>query len=591
METEKLFDELSEREHVGDEEIPEDLETLPPKATPFTFMDTTDREANEHDRKVAALISALTLASQEKPKPPPRPPITNEEATSLQVLADAIVSGPPQIVALPSTSTRPTMASLLNAEEREIRPTAAPARVLFADNAQRMPMQQVQPVYSAQSGQQQGLLPAFSDPAGQRREIVFKQEAPEPVSLYTRSPYHGNGQVQIPGLQQRSADPNAPAANGTAGSAPKQQQATASSPTTRLAPRPSPSMQPKGSSSPEKSARRESQGALGAAKIASRGQAETPDKIPIAPTPTHGRPENPGEATAAVRRASQVDTRDQRPQEPRTHPRLMTDTTRNRSISDSYGTHAEDHFRRPSDAARHSGPSPTYYASYRDTRYDPFLSRRSTMSAMDAAGPPRFPTTTTQSSVPPHLRASNPTASSASPPYLPASSPTDRYGRPTYRDHPLPHPLQPLQLPPGPSPFASGPPPPPNFPTSLPPLPSGFPPPPPIHGPGAQYPYPGGVGAGAPQHGQPPPLTGGLRAGQYGTPYGRHPLPGFGRETGGYPAPYPGVGAGQGRDQGPGQGQGQGGDGRGQGQSQGKGADGRRHSRNESVGRDGRYYR
>ncbi|KAF2219283.1 hypothetical protein BDZ85DRAFT_252830 [Elsinoe ampelina] len=476
IETDRLFRELCDRGNMGEEDLPDDVEPPPTKPAAFTYFDPTDREANEHDRKVSALITALTQASQE-PKVPAAQSISNAEAVNLQVLADASVSAPPP----PSASIRPTMASLLNSDDQHSRPTyaAAPARNLFADVYQNPVYQQPPGVVSADyNSAPNGLLPAFPEATGAGRDAVPKSESTDS---------HGpNARPSLMHLLSQPSRPGDVPTNGTGGLG---QQPSAGSPTARTTNR-----HPKGAASPEKHDRRASLIGLAAAGT-------TPGQN-IGPSPTQSRLE-PQLRQDATRLSGQNEGRDPRSQEPRPLPPLLTDTTRNRSISDSYGSHNEHDSRRPSEANRGIGPGHnSIFNRYgRDSSYDALL-RRSTISAMDSSR--RF--SPGQSHMPPHLHRAG-TGPAALSPTGPA--PTDRYGRPLHDYH---HPGPPFS-----AQFSQ---------SSLPPVPPGLPPPPPPPG----YGYPPGSHPGQVA---PPPQT--LQPGHYGPPTT------FGRpQNGHYPGPYPG---------------------------------------------------
>ncbi|KAG8625885.1 hypothetical protein KVT40_006286 [Elsinoe batatas] len=487
IETDHLFRELCDRGDMGDEDLPDDLEPPPTKPAPFTYFDPTDREANEHDRRVSALITALTQASQE-PKGPAAQPISNAEAVNLQVLADASLSAPPP----PSASIRPTMASLLNSDDQHSRPTyaPAPARNLFADVYQNPIYQQPPGLASADyNSVPRGLLPAFPEATG-----VGRGAAPKAESMDSRGP---NTRPSLLHLLSQSSRPGDVPTNGTSGTG---QQLPAGSAIARLTDRPS-----KGTTSPEKHHRRASLIGLAAAGT-------TPSQN-TGPSPTQARLE-PQLRQEATRLSGQAEGRDPRSLEPRPLPPLLTDTARNRSISDSYGSHNERDSRRPSEADRGAGPGHnSIFNRYgRDSSYDALL-RRSTISALDSSR--RF--SPGQSHMPPHLHRAGTGPAALSPT---GPSPTDRHGRPLHDYH---HPGPPFS-----AQFSQG---------SLPPVPAGLPPPPPPPG----YGYPPGS---RPGQVAPPPQA--LQPVHYGPPTA------FGRpQHGHYPGPYPGPpppGARDGRD-------------------------------------------
>lgn len=537
--------------------MPKELAEAEYKPRPFTYLDPTDREANEHERNLEALIQATIEAGKAKPEspkkakveePPPAKLLSNDEATNLQVLAAASASAPAPVDGSP-TPVKPavaksSMASLLNTDDapswrdRSQPPAPVPGlqkevQIQTSDVSQQQstPAVPYQPYASAydnnrsheQPQPQARVLPGFSDHFQSSQNIspyssqpyAQHQTAPAggPPTQQTRAPVReyndGHGLVEI------KRETSAP----SMGQSPRMPHLPGAGPPTQLPPFIGGTV--------DEQARRGSQSSYAQARLAPK------DQPPYAERGHSGYERDPGFG----------DYRRPDPRAPPSYggygqapppPGYNEGSNRNRSISEAGGAYAERDYRRPfAEPMRGLPPLESPYGGYnRDTRYDPF--RRSTISSSDDQARRYSPT---MSNMPPPLqRGGAPNASPSLQSRMGTSSPQDRYS--PYHDGRNRPPLPPaLGLPP----FNASPRPgsshqsqfPPNPPTGLPP-----PPLPPLQ------PHLGGPSPYQPSHshGQGPPPYGS------GSPYSRPPLPplsmhanGSGRDGQGGPPPPPGA--------------------------------------------------
>lgn len=514
--------------------MPKELAEAAYKPRPFTYLDPTDREANEHERNLEALIQATIEASKVKPESPkkaevedsPAKLLSNDEATNLQVLAAASASAPAPVDVSPNlakpTIAKSSMASLLNTDDapswrdRSQPPAPVPgslkdSQVQAGELSQQQPAAPVQPFQPIapvhdnrqsheQSQPQARVLPGFSD----------HFQSTQNMSPYASQPYaqHQNSAASIPqthqsrvpardfgdghGLVEIKREPTAPA--------------MAQSP--RMPHLPGggapPQLPPFIGGTVDDPARRGSQNSFGQTQIGPKDQSIYGDRG------HSGYDRDPGYGD--YRRP---DSRAPPPYGGYGHapppPDYNEGSNRNRSISEAGGAYPERDFRRHlAEPLRGLPPLESPYGSYnRDTRYDPF--RRSTISSADDQARRFSPT---MSNMPPPLpRGGAPNASPSLQSRMGTSSPQDRYS--PYLDGRNRPPLPPaLGLPP----FSASPRPgsshqsqfPSNPPTGLPP-----PPLPPLQ------PHLGGPSLYQPSHGhsQGPPPYGS------GSPYSRQPLP------------------------------------------------------------------
>ncbi|GAM83621.1 hypothetical protein ANO11243_016090 [Dothideomycetidae sp. 11243] len=545
IETDHLFNELSERHQLLASELPAEAGQPQANPKPFTFLDPIQREAVEHDRKLSVLIEVLTDASNSKVRIPPKQDaagttsvaLPNDQALSLQLLATASATAPGPIptvtpsaesdsvtmaartsaaspalqskVDASAAGAKPTMASILNSDE--VRSQHRPAQHHIEASSYPSPL----PTQSSR------LLPGFSDrfESVQRSPELRRYESLS--SQYQTVPSQHSYYTSIPDAQKYGTQ----AEQGTTS---RESYASLNSMDRQREPgfmngnAPSPRIQPSNfiasqtptinyrTLSPGRHARRES---YGNTKLAPKGQ-------PAVPSPN--KP-----ADAAIQPYStpypaldrEQGTGYYRPVEQRALPTYADYTdaaSRHRSISEASNAFAErgrDYRRYMPEA--HRLPPPPGEPSSRERLYDPF--RRSTVSSTEDQSR-RFS---------PHLHRTSTTGTSPrmSPQMAVSSPPPDRYGRFSHELPPV-RARQPLPPPPELPHFSA----PPRLldgmQTPLPPMPTGLPPPPLPPPPRAP---PGGYSLAGPlpyqsTHVQGSPLMQ-SRPYESGSGYGRQSLP------------------------------------------------------------------
>ncbi|KAF2156141.1 hypothetical protein K461DRAFT_90554 [Myriangium duriaei CBS 260.36] len=566
LETERLFNDLTEREY----SIARDMQSVPDQIEldprPFTFLDPTQREAVQHDTNLAALIQAMTRVSQEEVETPVKPTvpirtvtsIPNDQAISLQILADASATAPGPIptylpslasmtapgtmpetrTTIPKATAKPTMASLLNADDPPVRtdrnlvvqdtPPDYQNRGIVDAPQPIAPQQQSHPLPGNYAGSpvvtsraslpphEQTRLPGFADqfenairsPGQRRHEFPSFSGPPQPFQPGpARELYNPTNGID------RHRDAMSSAVNSSLRSPHVQQSAT---------------IQPMLTSqytpgSPERRPRRASQESFGKVRLAPKGQPGvlSPEKQPVVPVQNRGTTD-----VLFDKDHGQFRQPEQRVPPPfNSYPQSSSPAEygdvrgRNRSISESTNPDRDQRRQLP-EAGRLPPITDTSYGSYvRDRPYDPF--RRSTISTADDSSRHYSPP---QTNLPPHLHRS--TTAGSSPllsSHSAAPSPPDRYGR-FPRESTSHRNRQPLQLPPALPPFNAPPRPIGTQQTPLPPMPTGLPPPPlpPLQSHLGQGAY--GQSALQPFSSQPPSTA---QPSQYssGTSYGRQSLP------------------------------------------------------------------